>query len=148
MKKINWGTKIRIAASVYVIDILAFVGFSATQNINLVSKNYYPKEVKYQDQINKINNANNLTESVSIQQNDGKIHIQFPQNLQQGIEGNITFYRPADYKQDLQFKIALNEASVQILDSKNLQKGRYTVKIDWVQKNVPYYKEETIYLSK
>ncbi|RUT79396.1 FixH family protein [Ancylomarina longa] len=148
MKKLNWGTKLGFVASIYVIGILGFVGFSTTQNINLVSKNYYPKEVKYQDQIDKIKNSKELKVPVTVSQEAGKIQIQFPEGMRSNIEGNIIFYRPADSNQDLQYKIALDENGIQTVDSKNMHQGRYTVKIDWVYKNIPYYKEEGIYLAK
>ncbi|GAB7088580.1 FixH family protein [Marinifilum fragile] len=148
MKKLNWGTKLGIMASIYVIGVLIFVGFSTTQKINLVSKDYYPTGVKHQDQINKIKNAVQLETPVRIEQVGDNIEITFPANMKSGVEGDIIVYRPADYDLDLKYKLALNDSGVYILNTNKLLKGRYTIKLDWVHNNIPYYKEEAIYLSK
>ncbi|NOU58743.1 FixH family protein [Marinifilum caeruleilacunae] len=148
MKKINWGTKLGIMASIYVIGVLIFVGFSTTQKINLVSKDYYPTGVKHQDKIDKIRNAQQLETPVSIKQTGESIEISFPSEMKSGIEGNIIVYRPADYDLDLKYKLAVNDSGIHTLKTDQLLQGRYTIKIDWVHNNIPYYKEEAIYLSK
>ena len=148
MKKLNWGTKLGIMASIYVIGVLIFVGFSTTQKINLVSKDYYPVGVKHQDKINKIKNAQQLETPVSIEQVGENIEIKFPTEMQSGVEGDIIVYRPADYDLDHKYKLALNDSGVHVLNTSELLQGRYTIKLDWVYNDVPYYKEEAIYLSK
>lgn len=148
MKKLSWGTKLGIFASIYVIGVLIFVGFSTTQKINLVSKDYYPKEVKYQNRINKIKNAQEMLTPVIIEQVGDNILIQFPEGMQSNVSGDIILYRPADYESDLKYQIILNKNGTHILSTKNLLKGRYTVKIDWKHNKTNYFKEEAIYLNK
>jgi len=148
MKKLSWGTKLGIGASIYVIGVLIFVGFSTTQKINLVSKDYYPKEVKYQEQINKIKNAQEMPIAIQIEQVGNNIEVKFPTKMLTGVEGDIILYRPADYESDMKYQIALNDSGVHTLSTNELLKGRYTVQIDWKHKGVAYYKEEAIYLSK
>ena len=148
MKKMNWGTKLGIMASIYVIGVLIFVGFSTTQKINLVSKDYYPSGVKHQDKINKIRNAQQLETPVNIEQVGDNIEISFPDGMKSGVKGDIIVYRPADYDLDLKYKLALNDSGIHILSTNELLQGRYTIKLDWVYNDVPYYKEEAIYLSK
>lgn len=144
----NWGTKLGIGASIYVIGILAFVAFSTTQQINLVSKDYYPKEVEYQKQIDKIKNAKALIEDVLIIQENGKIQIQFPTVMHNQVKGEIIFYRPANYQSDIKCDIEIDETGFQELSTNQLLKGMYTIKIDWEHNNKGYYKEESIYLNK
>ncbi|MBI9056345.1 FixH family protein [Labilibaculum sp. DW002] len=148
MKKMSWGTKLGIGASIYVIGVLAFVGFSTTQKINLVSKDYYPKEVEYQKQIDKLEKAKNLNESIQISQKKGKLQFQFPKNMHSDVSGEIILYRPADYESDLKYTIQLDTNGYQEIESDQLLKGKYTVQIDWVHQQIGYYMEEGIYLSK
>lgn len=144
----NWGTKLGIMASIYVIGVLIFVGFSTTQKINLVSKDYYPTGVKHQEKIDKIKNAQQLEIPVTIDQVGENIEIKFPSEMKSGIEGSIIVYRPADYDLDLKYKLAVNDSGIHTLQTNQLLQGRYTIKLDWVHNNIPYYKEEAIYLSK
>ena len=148
MKKMSWGTKLAIGASIYVIGVLTFVGFSTTQKINLVSKDYYPKEVVYQEQIDKLKNAKELDSDIQIIQENGSLHIQFPGNMHTQVKGEIIFYRPADYESDIKATIDLDENGLQKLNTNQLLKGMYTIKIDWEHNGIGYYKEEAIYLNK
>ncbi|WP_421918078.1 FixH family protein [Marinifilum sp.] len=148
MKKLSWGTKLGIMASLYVIGVLIFVGFSTTQKINLVSKDYYPTGVKHQDKINKIRNAQQLENPVTIKQVGNNIEITFPLGMRSGVKGDIIVYRPADYDLDLKYKLALTDSGVHVISTDELLQGRYTIKLDWVYNDVAYYKEEAIYLSK
>lgn len=148
MKKMSWGTKLAIGASIYVIGILTFVGFSTTQKINLVSKDYYPKEVVYQEQIDKLKNAQELKENIQIIQENGSLHIQFPANMHNQVRGEIIFYRPADYESDIKTAIEIDENGLQELNTNQLLKGVYRIKVDWKHNGIGYYKEETIYLNK
>ncbi len=148
MKKMSWGTKLAIGASIYVVGVLTFVVFSTTQKINLVSKDYYPKEVEYQKQIDKLENNKKLNESILISQEKGKLQFQFPANMHSDVSGEIIFYRPADYESDLKHSIQLDANGFQEIKSDQLLKGKYTIKIDWVHQQIGYYMEEGIYLSK
>ena len=148
MKKISWGTKLAIGASIYVIGILTFVGFSTTQKINLVSKDYYPKEVVYQEQIDKIKNAKELKDNIEIIQENESLQIQFPANMHNQVKGEIIFYRPADYEFDIKTAIKIDEDGLQELNTNQLLKGMYTIKIDWEHDGVGYYIEDAVYLNK
>ncbi|PCH71490.1 MAG: hypothetical protein COC06_00740 [Bacteroidales bacterium] len=148
MKKISWGTKLGIGASIYVVGVLAFVGFSTTQKINLVSKDYYPKEVVYQGQIDKLKNAKELKDNIQITQKNGTFQIQFPANMRNQVKGEIMFYRPADYEYDVKYAIKIDENGFQEVSTDQLLKGMYTIKIDWEHNNIGYYKEEAVYLNK
>ncbi|MBN2596024.1 MAG: FixH family protein [Marinifilaceae bacterium] len=148
MKKMSWGTKLAIGASIYIVGILAFVAFSTTQKINLVSKDYYPKEVEYQQQIDKLKNAKELNETILISQKNGKLQFQFPSNMHDQVKGEIIFYRPSDYESDIKTAIELNENGLQELNTDQLLKGMYTIKINWEHDGIGYYKEEAVYLNK
>ncbi len=148
MKKLSWGTKLAMFASIYVIGILVFVVFSTTQDINLISKDYYPQGIKYQAKIDKIKNGQSLKEKVVISQKAGIVHVQFPDGMQNEVSGSIIFYRPSNSDNDLRYNIKLDDSGLQAFSSDKLIKGRYAVKVDWIHQDKAYYQEEAIYLSK
>ena len=51
----NWGYKIMIVYLVFVAGIAVMVYNSAMQNIDLVTPDYYAKELKYQEKIDETN---------------------------------------------------------------------------------------------
>ena len=75
MKKLSWGTKLAMFASIYVIGILIFVGFRTTQDINLISEDYYPQGIDFQSKIDKMKNTQTLKEKIVISQKKGIIQV-------------------------------------------------------------------------
>ncbi len=148
MKKLSWGTKLAMFASIYVIGILIFVGFSLTQDINLISKDYYPQGIDFQTKIDKIKNTQTLKEKVVVSQKAGVIQVQFPEGMRSGVSGSIIFFRPSSSDNDLLSNIKLDETGLQVFNSKSFINGRYAIKIDWTHQDKAYYQEEAIYLSK
>lgn len=148
MKKLSWGTKLGMFASVYVIGVLIFVVFSTTQDINLISKDYYPQGIEFQSKIDKIKNVHDLKEKVVLSQKAGTINIQFPEGMHEGVIGSIIFYRPSNSDNDLRSDIKLDASGLQVFDADKLINGRYAIKIDWTHQDKAYYQEEAIYLSK
>ena len=148
MKNLSWGTKLAMFISVYVIGILIFVGFSLTQDINLISTDYYPQGIDFQTKIDKIKNTYTLKEKVVVSQQAGTIQVQFPEGMRSGVSGSIIFFRPSNSDNDLRSDIKLDETGLQVFKSEKLIKGRYAIKIDWKHQDKGYYQEEAIYLSK
>jgi len=148
MKKLSWGTKLGMFASVYVIGVLIFVVFSTTQDINLISKDYYPQGIEFQSKIDKIKNVHDLKEKVVLSQKAGTINIQFPKGMYEGVTGSIIFYRPSNSDNDLRSDIKLDATGLQVFKADKFINGRYAIKIDWTHQDKTYYQEEAIYLSK
>ena len=148
MKNLSWGTKLAMFISVYVIGILIFVGFSLTQDINLISKDYYPQGIEFQSKIDKIKNTHTLKEKVIVSQQGGTIQVQFPVGMRADVSGSIIFYRPSNSDDDLRSDIKLDETGLQVFKSEQFVKGRYAIQVDWKHQGEAYYQEEAIYLSK
>ena len=148
MKNLSWGTKLAMFISVYVIGILIFVGFSLTQDINLISKDYYPQGIEFQSKIDKIKNTHTLKEKVVVSQQGGIIQVQFPVGMRVDVSGSIIFYRPSNSDDDLRSDIKLDETGLQVFKSEQFVKGRYAIQVDWKHQGEAYYQEEAIYLSK
>jgi len=148
MKKLSWGTKLAMFISVYVIGVLIFVGFSLTQDINLISTDYYPQGIEFQSKIDKIKNTHTLKEKVIVSQQAGTIQVQFPEGMRSAVSGSIIFFRPSNADNDLRSDIKLDETGLQVFKSEQFVKGRYSIQIDWKHQGEAYYQEEAIYLSK
>ena len=143
----NWGYKIAIAYSVFVIMILVLVYKSSLQNIDLVTEEYYAEELKYQDQIDKKRNANKLEIPLIIKQESQQLKIQFPGDLaEKGVSGILFFYKPDDKLKDIKIPIDANTYGLQIIDISGFAKGYYQIKIEWEANRISYYQEEDIFI--
>lgn len=142
----NWGKGIILVFVVFVIGIGVLVYRSMTKNIDLVTGNYYEKELKYQEQINKINNTNALKESLKIESRGKVILITYPK-LETGISGDISFYKPSDAKSDFKIKVEPGSDLKQVVLSDKLNKGLWKIQVSWASGGRDYFSEEKLMLQ-
>ena len=73
--KISWGIKIIIVFAVFAAGIFTMVAVSMMNETDLVSENYYEQEIKYQDQIELLNNSSHLNDKIIVTQERNEIMI-------------------------------------------------------------------------
>lgn len=128
-----------------MIFILSFVYKSIAVDKyqhELVSEDYYKDELHYQEEINKLNNANTLDKNIELKQtNDGVILI-FPDNIpQDNISGVITFQRLSNQKLDFTEEIHLTDHK-QLIPETKIVPGKWIVRIEWKNGDEEYlYKD-------
>jgi len=88
----SWGNKLVLVFIVFGLFIGVLVYKAMNTKSDLVSKEYYKEELKYQEKIDGMNNAAKLS-AVKIEQDLAAIRIQLPAE-QKGAEvyGDIYFY--------------------------------------------------------
>lgn len=146
--KFNWGTGIFIFVSIFMAFILTLVYKCSEQKVDLVSADYYDKEIQYQKQINRINNSSELATQIVISSENGSINVQFPEAFKNSkLIGNITFFKPDNAANDFEVPLKLNESLMQSISSKNLAPGRWNVKVTYNDENKEYYAEQKISLN-
>ena len=141
----NFGKWIVVAFVLFAMFIGTLVTVCVRQDISLVSPNYYNEELKYQDQITRINNTNQLSEKPVITREGNNLQVKFgPQiNLQ---KGELTLFCPSDPKMDRVFTLQPNSGSTQFVDLNSLRHGMYKAKLLWTMDDKEYFIEETIYI--
>ena len=147
--KINWGTAIVIAFVAFISFIMYFVISMSTDkkfDHDLVVEDYYQQELKFQDDINKVENANKLSENISFQKTNKGIILSFPKDLDiKNIKGNVFLYRPSNKQLDFEIPISLSNHNLLIPDN-SLLDGRWNIKIDWLYKTDEFmFKKEFNY---
>ena len=140
--KINWGTGIAIFMAIYMLGIIGVVIFSFQSEVNLVTENYYQKELEYEDQIQRLNNANRLTMQPTIELNSAAeaILLTFPAGLDPD-QGSVLFFRPSDFTQDKKYKLNLDVQNTQVFDFADMAAGMWKVKLLWEEGDKSYFKE-------
>ena len=144
--KINWGVKIIIAFIVFAGGIGTLVGISMSKNIDLVSENYYEKELKYQDRIDMINRTNSLTEKPSVENVADEVKIKFP-FTKENISGKINFYRAMDKKKDFTVDINNDRSGMQTIATDKMDKGSWKVEVIWRMNSKEYFTQTNIFIN-
>lgn len=143
----NFGVKITILYLSFVALILTLVFMCFRQNVELVSKDYYAQEIKFQDKINAINNEKNLAGSISHSVNGKEIALIIDSTLvSDDFEGTVNFFRPSDSKKDFQVKMNFTN-NKQLINGNELIHGTYKLQLSWVSNKTNYFKEEVIFIN-
>jgi hypothetical protein len=146
--KLNWGWKIAILYSGFVVFMLILVFKSSMQKIDLVTPDYYAKELNYQQQIDKENRTGKLSEQLKWQVENRKIQLQFPAEVKgKKVKGEILFYRPSDSGKDLKVEITPDSSGYVLVAGDKLSTGMYKMQVAWSADNTEYYNEGTITIN-
>ncbi len=144
----NWALLVPAFYISFVIVLVAFVIWSSYQKVELVDKNYYDKDLVYQQHIDKVDRTNNLTENMFISSAENNIIIRFPSNFgKEKITGKINLFRPSSSALDVAFEVKPDSTGIQMIESTKLAKGLWKIKIDWNVNNTSYYNEQSIVLN-
>lgn len=138
--KLSWGTGIWAFYGLFVLMILAMVGISVVQKIDLVTDNYYEEEVKFQGKIDKINRAKELATPLTWEVLENGVRIHYPTNMK-GVSGKINFYCPADNRKDFSTPIQVGADGTQFISNRKIKAGRYQLQIDWQANGIGYWNE-------
>lgn len=145
--KLHWGNYIAIFFTCFVVFILFLVYKTFSVNTELVSEDYYDKEIAYQQKIDKLSNTERMHAYVKIIQLEDSVQFIFPNEYaDDSVHGTIKLYRPADVSKDLAIPIVLANKK-QLYPKSLLTKGNYVVHIDWKGNDVPFYTEESLYIK-
>lgn len=147
--KINWGTGIVLAFIAFITFILYFVYRMSTDdraNHDLVTKEYYKKELDYQKEIDATKNAARMDAALTIQKSEQGININFPERFDpKKIKGTVSLYRPSNKHLDVNFPISLSKTHLLIPDNR-LVDGRWDITVAWsYEGNAFLHKEKLVY---
>jgi nitrogen fixation protein FixH len=143
---INWGIKITVLYVGFVILILIMVSMAMNQKVDLVSKNYYEQELKYQDKIDKTDRTRTLSEQLSWHVNGHALLLKFPKQFKgQDVKGTIYFFRPSDEAMDKTIQFLCVDTSLALnVNTEQLKRGVYKMEVNWEVNKEKYYNESIL----
>jgi nitrogen fixation protein FixH len=143
----SWGKGIILVFILFVGGIGVMVYKSMSKNVDLVASNYYEKELKYQEQINKINNTNALAVPLKVTVNAESIELEYPPAVSHDITGEVAFYRPSDSKNDFKIPVKTDNDNKQVISTTSLRKGMWKLKVNWKSGGKDYFNEEKVMIQ-
>ncbi len=132
--KINWGTSIVIAFALFMSFILYFV-FTVQSNSKydneLVIEEYYKHDAHFEDELAKIQNAEDLKEKPIISNDTEGITIVFPRTFDPNeIKGKVSLYRPSAKHLDFEFPIQLSGSKL-LIPKADFAGGNWDMTLSW-----------------
>jgi hypothetical protein len=145
---ISWGIKITALYLGFVALIVTLVIISMNQKVDLVSKDYYQQEIKFQERIDATQNASETVKQITFSNVDKKIIFDYePDILSKDFSGEIVFFRPSDADKDVKVKMNPDVDGIQIIDASSFMHGMYKVQISWNNYGKKYYKEDVLFIK-
>jgi nitrogen fixation protein FixH len=147
--KFNWGTGIALTFALFAAGIIFLVILSSRENTDLVSKDYYNKEIAFQSQIDKKKNADQLTQPLQVAFNKSTdiISISFPNQTPSSVEGKIHFFKPDNAALDFDVNIATNSSLQQNVNAEKMKKGLWRAQVDWKSNGKSFYEEKNVMID-
>lgn len=147
--KWNWGTGLVVGMLFFMAFILYFVITMSTNkkyHHDLVTENYYAKEIVYQNEIDQENNLKTLSSKITGKKTEKGWLLSFPDEISNNnSKGTVFLYRPSNKKLDFEIPMEISDFNVLIPNSKLIE-GRWNITIQWETNGKPYiYKKSILY---
>lgn len=147
-KKFNWGWGIALVYGGFVVFIGAMVMLANRQRVDLVTPDYYAKELQYQQQLDKMNNSAALGQPVVCKTEGHTVRLEFPQKLNgKDIKANVFFYRPNNSDNDFSISCTPDADGSCLIQSDKFKPGKYQMQVEWSANGVSYYNENTVNIN-
>ncbi len=142
----NWGKKILLIYLVFVTGIVFMVFKSSSQKIDLVTTDYYAKELVYQNKIDEMKRVDALSSPIEYLLYGNTITVNFPKDfIGKKLEGELFIYCPSDESKDVKKNFSLLDKPLQVT-LPNASKGFYELHLSWHSNGVTYYFEKKIFI--
>jgi hypothetical protein len=141
--KFNWGTGAFTLFGGFVIFMLGLVYFASQQSNELVTEDYYEKELEFKEIIKKQARTEKLSEQIQLKIENNVFSIIFPEEVGINISGKVIFFKPSSKNDDKEIPFQINSNNYNI-NTSDFSSGMYKVKIDWKANGIEYYNEKEI----
>ncbi len=140
----NWGKGIAIALGTFVTFIIVLATILMSQKVDLVSEDYYQKEMAYEEEIVQLQNAYKIEEKLELSQTDDFLIVKIPEGPYSDLK--MSLQRPNNDQLDLSFDIAGTRTFM--VEKNKLELGRYNVAFEFNYEDAPCQQRANIFINK
>ncbi len=144
---ISWGIRIAALYIGFVLLIGTLVFKSMNEKVDLVSDDYYARELKFQESIDARSNASSLPYTIEHHFEGGELLLRFPEQMPGNtLSGEVIFFRPSDSGKDFRVKMKPDTEGIQRIPLSSFERGLYKMQFEWKQEGKVYFSEESIFV--
>ncbi len=143
----SWAWGVIAAYSGFAVLTLVMVGFAFSQRVDLVSDDYYQREMNHQQHIDRVTRTQQLPEGIewTIAQQEGDFLFTLPhEHFGDDLQGQIHFYRPDNSTLDRSHPIRLDAEGQQRITVAGLPAGHWRIQIQWQADGLGYFSEREL----
>lgn len=147
--RFTWGhAAIAIPVTIVVVFTTVLIRSMADENkTELVVDDYYAKELRFQEQIDKTKNALLVQTNLDWVQNGQNFHLLLSGNFKsENVSGTLVVYRPSDSSLDFEIPLSLDSNGVQVVNGNKFTRGKYQIQVNFTVNDTLCYLEKNIYI--
>jgi hypothetical protein len=142
MKRNPWPYAIVAYFVIFITAMTIWIVFAVRNDQQLVRKDYYEQELKFQKDIDGQNRAANVNVFVNYDAAKQTVTVTLPGAA---ATGSIYFYRPSNAKLDCEFTLALKNGA-QPIDVANFQSGLWKIRLHWTANSAEFRYDKSLVL--
>jgi hypothetical protein len=142
-----WPLGIVLTLAGFIAGTVGLVVMACSQRIDLVSPDYYERELKYQGQIDQVARTHRTASQASVAYDAaGKcITVSLPTNqISLAVSGSIELYRPSAARMDHAVSLKPDANGIQRVDASALAPGLWRVRVSWTSEKQNYYLDQKV----
>ena len=143
-----WPIVLTIFFILLISGLVTLIIFSSTQHVDLVRADYYEEEIRYQDQLDRLQRTGTMGESIHVSYDPIQqcIRLQLPLAHAAESAGSIHLYRPSDARLDQHLPLSLDPHGSQTVDARQLRSGLWKVRLQWTLDGKEYFVDRPLVL--
>lgn len=138
----NWGWKLTLVYSLFVVGILTLVFKARSEKVDLVATDYYAQELAYSRRIEAQRNASAMSERPVIRQDSNHLVVELPASCEHLTNGNVHLYCPSNASLDQHLPLTNN--TTQVFELNELPTSIYLIKLSFELDSKPYFIEQAL----
>lgn len=142
-----WPICIMAYFAVAIIGCVTGIVLCSRHPADLVARDYYEQELRYQRQFERLQHAQMRTQLAAVTYNGEQRLIRItlpPDQAGSHSTGSIELYRPAAVDQDQHLRLEPDAQGVQTIDARHLQPGLWKVRVSWTANGEDYYLDQKV----
>jgi hypothetical protein len=126
--------------------LVGLIVFATRQRVDLVRADYYEEEIRFQQQLDRVNRTQRLSQPAAVGYDAAQrcITINLSPSPLGPVAGQIHLYRPSDARLDQELPLILGADGTQRLDASKLRGGLWKVRVQWAVANQEYYLDQPV----
>ena len=145
-----WPIAIVALFVVFITFLVAFIVFAARQKVDLVSRDYYAEEIRFQQQMDRLKRTRPISAEIVVayDPNRQSITLRLPEaQARRPVAGRIHLYRPSDSSLDRNVGLAVDSEGIQHVDARKLRSGLWKVRVEWRVDGEDFYFDQPIIVA-
>ena len=144
-----WAIGVTVLVVLFPIAFILLAVYASRSDKNLVTDDYYQKDLHYQERIETLRRTQSLHVMPLISYDNGTevCTIQFPDSARwSSVTGSVVFFRNSDHQRDVTYPLQLDSRHAQSFSMQSFQRGLWRVQLSWELGGLDYYLEERLFL--